>query len=50
MKRRNFISLTASGIEVLSVMPSGLAASETASSGIRLGGKVFGNQITYMKK
>lgn len=42
MKRRNFISLTASGIAALSVMPSGLAASETAQSGIRLGGPVFG--------
>jgi len=41
MKRRTFISLTASGIAALSVMPSGLAASANAQSKIRLGGPVF---------
>lgn len=41
MKRRNFLSLTASGIAVLSVMPSGLTASTTAQSKVRLGGPVF---------
>lgn len=41
MKRRNFISLSASGFAALSVMPSGFA-SITANSKIRLGGPVFG--------
>jgi len=42
MKRRNFISLSASGLAALSVMPSGLAANTTAQSEVRLGGPVFG--------
>lgn len=41
MKRRNFISMSATGVAALSVMPSGLVASENASSKIRLGGPVF---------
>jgi sugar phosphate isomerase/epimerase len=41
MKRRNFISLSVSGIAALSVMPSGLAASTSVQSRIRLGGPVF---------
>lgn len=41
MKRRNFISLSASGIAALSVMPSGLAAKTNVQSKIRLGGPVF---------
>jgi sugar phosphate isomerase/epimerase len=41
MKRRNFITLSASGMAALSVMPSGLSASSAASSGVRLGGPVF---------
>jgi len=41
MKRRNFISLSASGLAALSVMPSGLAASAVARSSVRLGGPVF---------
>jgi sugar phosphate isomerase/epimerase len=40
MKRRNFISLSASGI-ALTIMPSGLAANTTAQSKVRLGGQVF---------
>ncbi|HEY3372487.1 MAG TPA: TIM barrel protein [Prolixibacteraceae bacterium] len=42
MKRRNFISLSASGIAALSVMPTGLVASTTDQSTVRLGGPVFG--------
>lgn len=42
MKRRNFISLTASGMAALSVMPSGLAATTNAQLKVRLGGPVFG--------
>jgi len=41
MIRRNFITLSASGIAALSVMPSGLAASTTVQSKIRIGGPVF---------
>ena len=41
MKRRTFITLSASGIAALSVMPSGLAASTAVQSKIRLGGPVF---------
>ena len=41
MKRRNFISLSASGIAALTVMPSGLVAETTAQSKVRLGGPVF---------
>ena len=41
MKRRNFISLSASGIAALSVIPTGLTASTTAQSKVRLGGPVF---------
>jgi len=41
MKRRSFISLSASGIAALSVMPSGLTASESSPSKVRLGGPVF---------
>jgi len=41
MKRRNFISLSASGMAALSVMPSGLAASTTVQAKVRLGGPVF---------
>jgi sugar phosphate isomerase/epimerase len=41
MKRRNFLSLSASGIAALSVMPTGLAANSTVQSKIRLGGPVF---------
>lgn len=41
MKRRNFISLSASGIAALSLMPAGLTASKTAQSKVRLGGPVF---------
>lgn len=41
MKRRTFISLSASGMAALSVMPSGLAASTNVPSRIRLGGPVF---------
>jgi sugar phosphate isomerase/epimerase len=41
MKRRNFISLSASGIAALSVMPTELAAASTTQSKVRLGGPVF---------
>jgi len=41
MKRRNFISLSASGLAALSVMPSGLAANTSNPSPIRLGGPIF---------
>ncbi|MBW8332989.1 MAG: sugar phosphate isomerase/epimerase [Prolixibacteraceae bacterium] len=41
MKRRNFISLSSSGIAAISVMPSGLIASTNASLKVRLGGPVF---------
>lgn len=41
MKRRNFISLSASGLAALSVMPSGLAANTNAPLKVRLGGPVF---------
>lgn len=42
MKRRTFLSLSASGVAALSVMPSGLIANTTAQSKVRLGGPVFG--------
>ena len=41
MKRRTFISLSATGMAALSVMSSGLAASTTIQSKVRLGGPVF---------
>jgi len=41
MKRRNFISLSASGLAALSLIPSGLTANTTAKSKVRLGGPVF---------
>ena len=41
MKRRNFITLSASGIAALSVMPTELAATSTTQSQVRLGGPVF---------
>lgn len=41
MKRRTFISLSASGMAALSVMPSGLTSSTNVKSKIRLGGPVF---------
>ena len=41
MKRRSFITLSASGIAALSVMPTELAASSTTQSQVRLGGPVF---------
>ena len=41
MKRRKFISLSASGLAAMSVMSSGLTASTTASDKVRLGGPVF---------
>ena len=41
MKRRNFISLSASGMAVLTVMPSGLVAETKAKYLVRLGGPVF---------
>jgi sugar phosphate isomerase/epimerase len=41
MKRRNFITLSASGLAALSVMPSGLSAAAPASTSVRLGGPVF---------
>jgi sugar phosphate isomerase/epimerase len=41
MKRRNFISLAASGVAAFSVMPSELTASTTPQSKVRLGGPVF---------
>lgn len=41
MKRRTFLSLSASGMAALSVMPSGLAANTIAQSKVRLGGPVF---------
>lgn len=41
MKRRNFISLSASGLAALSVMPAHLAAAATTQSKVRLGGPVF---------
>jgi sugar phosphate isomerase/epimerase len=41
MKRRNFITLSASGLAAFSVMPSGLAASSGTQSGVRLGGPIF---------
>jgi sugar phosphate isomerase/epimerase len=41
MKRRNFITLSTTGIAALSMMPSGLTASVTAQSKVRLGGPVF---------
>ena len=41
MKRRSFISMSASGLAALAVMPSGLTASTTAQSKVRLGGPVF---------
>lgn len=42
MKRRNFITLSATGIAALSAMPTGLAASTIAGSKVRFGGPVFG--------
>lgn len=41
MKRRNFITLSASGMAALSVMPSSLAANTNVQSKVRLGGPVF---------
>jgi len=41
MKRRNFITLSASGIAALSVMPTELAATSTTQPKVRLGGPVF---------
>lgn len=41
MKRRNFISLSISGMVALSVMPAGLVASTNVQSKIRIGGPVF---------
>jgi sugar phosphate isomerase/epimerase len=41
MKRRNFISLSATGMAAISVMPSGFAAENAAVSKVRLGGPVF---------
>ena len=41
MKRRNFITLSASGIAALSVMPTELTATSTTQSQVRLGGPVF---------
>ncbi|MBV5311652.1 MAG: sugar phosphate isomerase/epimerase [Prolixibacteraceae bacterium] len=41
MKRRNFISLSASGMAALTVMPSGLVAETKTESRVRLGGPVF---------
>lgn len=41
MKRRNFISLSASGMAALSVLPSSLAANQIIQAKIRLGGPVF---------
>ena len=41
MKRRSFITLSASGLAAISVMASGLTASTTAQSKVRLGGPVF---------
>lgn len=41
MKRRSFITLSASGIAALSVMPTELAATSTTQSQVRLGGPVF---------
>lgn len=41
MKRRSFITLSASGIAALSVMPTELAATSTTQPKVRLGGPVF---------
>jgi len=41
MKRRNFISLSASGITAVSVLPNVLSANTTMQSKVRLGGPVF---------
>ena len=41
MKRRNFISLSASGLAALSVMPAELTASMVVGQEIRFGGPVF---------
>jgi len=41
MKRRNFISLSASGMAALTVMPSGLMAEPKTELRVRLGGPVF---------
>lgn len=41
MKRRSFITLSASGLAALSVISSELAANTTAQSQVRLGGPVF---------
>lgn len=41
MKRRSFITLSASGIAALSMMPTELAATSTSQSKVRLGGPVF---------
>lgn len=41
MKRRNFISLSASGMAALSVLPTSLAANQIIQAKIRLGGPVF---------
>jgi sugar phosphate isomerase/epimerase len=46
MKRRTFISLSASGMAALSVLPSGLAASKAEQARVRLGGQVFGKYNT----
>lgn len=42
MKRRNFITLSATGIAALSVVPTGLTAGTIVQSEIRFGGPVFG--------
>jgi sugar phosphate isomerase/epimerase len=41
MKRRNFISLSASGVAAMSVIPNVLSANTTVQSKVRLGGPVF---------
>jgi len=41
MKRRTFLSLSASGVAAMSVMPSGLSANAAEKSAVRLGGPVF---------
>ncbi|HET6556228.1 MAG TPA: TIM barrel protein [Prolixibacteraceae bacterium] len=42
MERRSFLSLSATGLAALSVMPSELVACSVALPGIRFGGPVFG--------
>lgn len=42
MKRRTFISLSASGLAALAVVPSGMAACDSSAPGIRFGGPVAG--------